>query len=126
MQYMQSLGLTVHRGSISGRCVLEGKTVHVHDVLADPEFALHEAQKRGGFRTALGVPLLRDGTAIGTMFLSRAKVDPFSQEQIDLVTTFANQAVIAIENARLLNELRQRTDDLTEAPLLNLSRPMRG
>jgi GAF domain-containing protein len=115
MQYMQSLGLTVHRGLISGRCVLEGKTVHVPDVLADPEFALHEAQKRGGFRTALGVPLLRDGTAIGTMFLSRATVDPFSQEQIDLVTTFADQAVIAIENARLLNELRRRTGDLSES-----------
>ena len=115
MQYMQSLGLTVHRGSISGRCVVEGKTVHVPDVLADPEFALPEAQRRGGFRTALGVPLLRDGTAIGTMFLSRATVDPFSQEQIDLVTTFADQAVIAIENARLLNELRQRTGDLSEA-----------
>jgi GAF domain-containing protein len=89
--FLQSLGLTVHRGSISGRCVVEGKTVHVPDVLADPEFALPEAQKRGGFRTALGVPLLRDGTAIGTMFLSRATVDPFSQEQIDLVTTFADQ-----------------------------------
>jgi GAF domain-containing protein len=113
MQYMQSLGLTVHRGSISGRCVVEGKTVHVPDVLVDPEFALPEAQRRGGFRTALGVPLLRDGAAIGTMFLSRATVDPFSQEQIDLVTTFADQAVIAIENTRLLNELRESLQQQT-------------
>jgi GAF domain-containing protein len=113
MQYMQSLGLTVHRGSISGRCVVEGKTVHVPDVLVDPEFALPEAQRRGGFRTALGVPLLRDGAAIGTMFLSRSTVDPFSQEQIDLVTTFADQAVIAIENTRLLNELRESLQQQT-------------
>ena len=114
MRYMQSLKLTVQRGSLSGRCVLEGKIVHIPDVLDDPEFALLGAQKLGSFRTALPVPLLRDGTAIGTMFLSRATVDPFSQQQIDLVTTFAAQAVIAIENTRLLSELRLRTDDLSE------------
>ena len=115
MEYMQSLGLTVQRGSISGRSVVEGRIVHVPDVLADAEFAYPEAQKLGSFRTALGVPLLREGAPIGAMFLTRATVDPFSQQQIDLVTNFAAQAVIAIENTRLLNELRQRTDDLSES-----------
>jgi GAF domain-containing protein len=113
--YMKSVGLTPDRRSVTGRCALEGKIVHVHDVLADGEWAMHGAQKLGGYRTALGVPLLREEVAIGTMFLSRPTVDPFSQKQIELVATFANQAVIAIENARLLNELRQRTDDLTES-----------
>jgi two-component system NtrC family sensor kinase len=80
--YMESVGLTPHRGSVSGRCALDGKIVHVHDVLADREWVMHEAQKLGGFRTALGVPLLRDGVVIGTMFLSRPTVDPFSQKQI--------------------------------------------
>jgi class 3 adenylate cyclase len=111
--YMLSLGLPVSRGSISGRCVLEGKTVHVNDLLADPEFTLHKAQKIEGFRTALGVPLLRDGIAIGAMFLSRPTVNPFTQKQIELVTTFADQAVIAIENSRLLNELRESLQQQT-------------
>jgi two-component system NtrC family sensor kinase len=106
---MQTLGLKVDRVSISGRCVLEGKTIHIPDVRADPEFVLHDTQRLMGFRTALGVPLLlRNGTAIGTMFLSRARVDPFSQKQVNLVSTFVNQAVIAVENARLVNELRPK------------------
>ena len=114
LEYMQSLRLKVQRGSISGRAALEGKIIHAVDVLADPEYVLLDAQKVGGFRTALGVPLMREGTPIGTMFLSRATVEPFTQQEIDLVTSFADQAVIAIENTRLLNEL-QRTDDLSEA-----------
>ena len=114
MQYMQSLGLTVQRGSIIGRSVSEGKTVHIPDVLADPEFAYPEAQRLGSFRTALGVPLMREGTAIGSMFLSRATVDPFSPKQIELVETFAAQAVIAIENTRLFNELRERTEEVVK------------
>jgi len=113
MSYMQSLGLKIDRGSISGRCVLEGKIAHVHDVLADPEFTLHDAQRIEGFRTALGVPLLREGIVIGTIFLTRTKVDPFSQKQVELVTTFAAQAVIAIENTRLLNELRESLEQQT-------------
>src|SRR5712692_7108568 len=115
MEYMLSLRLRVHRGSISGRAVLEGRIVHIHDVLADPEFALLDAQKLGSFRTALGVPLLREGTPIGAMFLTRPTVDPFTQQQIDLVTTFADQAVIAIENVRLFEEVQARTGELTES-----------
>jgi GAF domain-containing protein len=113
LKYMQSLRLKVQRGSISGRAALDGKIVHVPDVLADPEFVLLDAQKVGGFRTALGVPLMREGTPIGTMFLSRATVEPFTEQQIELVTTFADQAVIAIENTRLLDELRQSLQQQT-------------
>jgi two-component system, NtrC family, sensor kinase len=113
LKYMQSLGLKVQRGSISGRAALEGKIVRVPDVLADPEFVLLDAQKVGGFRTALGVPLMREGTPIGTMFMSRATVEPFTEQQIELVTTFADQAVIAIENTRLLDELRESLQQQT-------------
>src|SRR5499427_102102 len=119
LKYMQSLRLKVQRGSISGRAALEGKIIHLPDVLADPEFVLLDAQKVGGFRTALGVPLMREGTPIGTMFLSRALVEPFTQQQIDLVTTFADQAVIAIENTRLFQSVETRTRELA-ASLENL------
>ena len=110
---MLSLQLKVHRGTISGRAALEGRIIHIHDVLSDPEFTLLDAQKRGDFRTALGVPLLREGTPIGAIFLTRAAVDPFTQQQIDLVQTFADQAVIAIENVRLFDEVQARNRDLT-------------
>jgi signal transduction histidine kinase/putative methionine-R-sulfoxide reductase with GAF domain len=115
MEYMLSLRLNVHRGSISGRAALEGRIIHVHDVLADPQFTLLDAQKRGGFRTALGVPLMREGTPIGAMFLTRPTINPFTQQQIDLVATFADQAVIAIENVRLFDEVQTRTEELSES-----------
>src|SRR5262249_51167937 len=115
LEYMLSLQLKVHRGSISGRAVLEGRIIHVHDVLADPEFTLFDAQKHGGFRTALGVPLMREGTPIGAIFLTRPTINPFTQPQIDLVATFADQAVIAIENVRLFDEVQARTRELSEA-----------
>jgi GAF domain-containing protein len=105
----------VDRGSITGRTVLEGRIVHIPDVLADPEFTWFEAQKRGNYRTVLGVPLLREGVPIGVLFLSRAMVDPFTQQEIDLVVTFADQAVIAIENVRLFDEVQARTRDLSES-----------
>jgi len=115
-EYMKALQANkVDRGSITGRTVVEGRTVHIPDVLADPEFTWFEAQKRGGFRTGLGVPLLREGTPIGVFFLTRATIDPFTQQQIDLVATFADQAVIAIENTRLFEEVQARTSELARS-----------
>ena len=103
------------RGSIVGRTVLEGKTVHVADVLADPEYRNSEIQQRYNFRTVLGVPLLREGKPIGVISLARNKVQPFTEKQIELVTTFADQAVIAIENVRLFDEVQARTRELTQS-----------
>jgi GAF domain-containing protein len=103
------------RGTITGRVALEGKTIHVPDVLADPEFTGHGYQSRGNFRTTLGVPLMREGKTIGVFFLARSPVKPFTDKQIELVETFADQAVIAIENARLFDAEQQRTRQLTES-----------
>ena len=115
LDHVQAHPLKLDRSSIGGRAVLERAIVHIDDVLADPEFTLFESQKLGNFRTALGVPLMREGIVIGAMFLSRSTVDPFTQQQIDLVTTFADQAVIAIENVRLFDEVQARTRDLSES-----------
>ena len=101
------------RQSAVGRVALEGKAIHIPDVLVDPEYTATGYQQAFGFRTILGVPLLREGTTIGVFALTRDKVNPFSQQEIDLVTTFADQAVIAIENMRLLNELRQSLQQQT-------------
>jgi two-component system, NtrC family, sensor kinase len=95
------------RGSVTGRVALEGKAIHIPDVLADPEYRATDYQKAFGFRTILGVPLLREGSTIGVFVLNRVEVSPFNEKQMELVTTFADQAVIAMENARLLNELRE-------------------
>ena len=113
--HMEQTPLPPGRGSIAGRTALERGVVHVHDVLADPEYALIEEAKMSGLRTMLGVPLLREGTPIGTITLQRKKVRPFTDKQIELVTTFADQAVIAIENVRLFDEVQARTRELSEA-----------
>ena len=120
MAHVQSHNLKVDRGSVVGRAVLESRIIHIHDVLLDSEYAAGpdnrwrlDAQKRGGYRTALGVPLLREGKPVGAMFLTRDTVEPFTQQQIELVSTFAAQAVIAIENTRLLNELRESLQQQT-------------
>jgi adenylate cyclase len=100
--------------TLVARTALEGEAIHIHDTLADPEYTFG-GQKLGGYRTVLGVPMIRDENCIGVIALTRSKVHPFTDNQIKLVTNFAAQALVAIENTRLLNELRQRTDDLSES-----------
>jgi GAF domain-containing protein len=113
--YFLPLRVPVDRSSITGRTALEARVVHVPDVLADPEYTWSEAQKIGGYRAALGAPLLREGNVVGVFFVANREVKPFSPKQIELVTTFADQAVIAIENARLFSEVQEKTRDLEES-----------
>ena len=103
------------RGSVFGRTILEGRTVHVPDVVADPEYNRPRLQDFVSVRAGLGVPLVREGTVVGVFTLQRREPRPFSQKQIELVTTFADQAVIAIENVRLFEEVQARTRDLSES-----------
>ena len=119
------------RGTATGRAVLEGKTIHIPDVLDDPEYEFLEAQRVGGFRTILCVPLMREGSAIGVLALVRRSVRPFTAQQIGLVETFADQAGIAIENVRLFDEIQDKSRQLEEASqhksqfLANMSHELR-
>jgi two-component system NtrC family sensor kinase len=113
MDYVRDIPVRPERKTITGRTLLEGKVTHVHDVHADPDYGFSEAQKLSGDpRTFLGVPLLREGKPVGALVLLRRHVRPFTDKQIELVTTFADQAVIAIENVRLFDEVQARTKEL--------------
>ena len=108
-EYVKNFTFPPGRASVTGRVLLEGK------ILTDPEYGLSEAQRLGGFRTHLGVPLLREGKPIGVILLSRSTVKPFDDRHIEVVTTFADQAVIAIENVRLFDEIQEKNRQLAEA-----------
>jgi signal transduction histidine kinase len=121
----------IDRGTAVGRTLLDGKIAHIPDVLADSEYTYLEGQKLGGFRTLLGVPLLREGTPIGVLSVQRRTPRPFTDKQIELLTTFADQAVIAIENVRLFDEIQDKSRQLAEVSqhksqfLANMSHELR-
>jgi GAF domain-containing protein len=111
--YMRDHPISAGRGSVVGRTVMQGRMIHIADVLADPDYKMTGAAKVGGTRTMLGVPLLREGTPIGVIVLQRKAMRSFTDKQVELVETFADQAVIAIENTRLLGELRESLQQQT-------------
>jgi signal transduction histidine kinase len=112
VRYMETHPIEMGRGTVVGRTILASKPVQILDVLADPEFTFVGAAKAGNMRTALGIPLLHKGLPIGVMVLQRHSVKSFTEKQIELLTTFADQAVIAIENVRLFDEVQARTREL--------------
>jgi len=123
-EYLDTVAIELNRGTVTGRTLLEGKTVQVHDVQADPDYdpnfavtvgPVFNQRHGGGFRTVLGVPLLSKGVPIGVIALTRSEVCPFTEKQIELIETFADQAVIAIENVRLFEAEQQRTRELAES-----------
>src|SRR4029453_4873469 len=114
-EYVKDIPIKAERGSASGRALLEGRVVHIPDVKADPEYTWTEGQRLGGYRTVLAIPMLREGVPIGVMNLTRSEVRPFTDKQIELATTFADQAVIAIKNVLLFDEVQARTRELSES-----------
>jgi two-component system, NtrC family, sensor kinase len=130
-EHVRSRPVKPERGFASGRALLEGNIAHVVDVLADPNYTWEETQRIGGFRTVLAVPMLREGVPIGVLGLTRSEVRPFTDKQIELVSTFADQAVIAIENVRLFDEIQDKSRQLAEASqhksqfLANMSHELR-
>ena len=125
----RNVPITPERGNASGRALLEGRTVHIPDVNADPDYTFDTAGT--GFRSVLGVPMLREGAPIGVLALARSEVRPFTDKQIELVSTFADQAAIAIENVRLFEEIQDKSRQLAEASqhksqfLANMSHELR-
>ena len=131
MDYVRAVPIEPERGSAIGRALLERRVVHIPDVEADPEYTFTEAKRLGGFRTMLAVPMLRDGIATGVLALVRSEARPFTEKQIELVSTFADQAAIAIENVRLFDEIQEKSRQLAEASqhksqfLANMSHELR-
>jgi GAF domain-containing protein len=131
MDYARDIPIKAERGSASGRALLEGRVVHIPDVKADPEYTWIEAQRLGDYRTILSVPMLREGIPIGVLVLTRPEVRPFTDKQIELVTTFADQAAIAIKNVQLFDEIQDKSRQLEEASqhksqfLANMSHELR-
>jgi len=115
LDYIKNIPIKAERGSASGRALVDGRVVHITDAAADPEYTLVEARRLGDFRTILCVPMLREGVPIGLLVLTRSEVQAFTEKQIELVTTFADQAAIAIENVRLFEAEQQRTHELTKS-----------
>jgi GAF domain-containing protein len=131
LNYVKDLPVEPSRNTATGRALVDGQIVHIHDIEADPEYNWDEAKRLGRFRTILGVPMLREGEAVGVLTLTRTEVHPFSEKQIDLVSTFADQAAIAIENVRLFDEIQDKSRQLEEASkhksqfLANMSHELR-
>jgi GAF domain-containing protein len=115
VEYTRTVPIAPERGSAIGRALLEGKIVHIPDVEADPEYTWFEGQKLGNYRAVLAVPMLREGIVIGVLSLTHSEVRPFTEKQIDLAMTFADQAVIAIENVRLFDDVQARTRELAQS-----------
>jgi class 3 adenylate cyclase len=113
-RFLETYRFSANRDTLTGRVMLAGAPVQIPDVTVDPEYRLTEAAALARVRTQLGVPLMREGSQTGAMILSRQRVEPYTDKQIELVRTFADQAVIALENARLLGELRQRTEEIAQ------------
>ena len=130
-EFMAQHPIPSRRGSLSGRTADEKRVVHIADVQTDPEYEFREGAKIGGTHTMLGIPLLREGSPIGVIALSRKSVRPFTEKQIELATTFADQAVIAIENVRLFEEIQEKSRQVEEASrhksqfLANMSHELR-
>src|SRR5262249_10821756 len=115
IEYVRALPVERGRGTATGRALLEGRVIHIVDVLADPDYTWAEAQRLCGYRTVLGVPILGEGIPVGVLTLTRSEVRPFTEKQIELVSTFADQAAIAIENVRLFDEIQDKSRQLQMA-----------
>jgi signal transduction histidine kinase len=131
MEHIKDVPVAIERGSLTGRTLFEGKIVHIPDIEADPDYTFAVGRTLGGFHTLLGVPMLREGFPIGVLALARTEMRPFTDKQIELVSTFADQAVIAIENVRLFEEIQDKSRQLAEASqhksqfLANMSHELR-